>query len=154
MRSALIFSLLAPLFRRMRATFPQFEAGLKISPPSGKTFIDLFDDLYTYFEAREDPLSALRATLPEGESFSRSCATHSPKGGDLSRRLHRHLPRRVITSFVACATPSPRGEGCDRFRWLSCHYSRRGKFLFAEWGHFLSLFYIKNRAISRLTEKF
>lgn len=66
-QSALIFSLLAPLFRRMRATFSQFESGLKISPPSGKTVIDLFDDLYTYFEAREAPLSALRATLPEGE---------------------------------------------------------------------------------------
>ena len=50
----------------MRATFSQFESGLKISPPSGKTVIDLFDDLYTYFEAREAPLSALRATLPEG----------------------------------------------------------------------------------------
>ena len=51
-QSALIFSLLAPLFRRMRDTFSQFESGLKISPPSGKTFIDLFEDLYTYFEAK------------------------------------------------------------------------------------------------------
>ena len=50
----------------MRDTFSQFESGLKISPPSGKAVIDLFDDLYTYFEAREAPLSALRATLPEG----------------------------------------------------------------------------------------
>ena len=48
---ALIFSLLAPLFR-LRATFSQFESGLKISPPSGKTVIDLFDDLYTFFEAK------------------------------------------------------------------------------------------------------
>ena len=78
---ALIFSLLAPLFRRMRATFSQFESGLKISPPSGKTVIDLFDDLYTYFEAREAPLSALRATLPEGESCFRRLRGHLPRGG-------------------------------------------------------------------------
>ena len=80
---ALIFSLLAPLFRRMRDTFSQFESGLKISPPSGKTVIDLFDDLYTYFEAREAPLSALRATLPEGESCFRRLRGHLPQGGRL-----------------------------------------------------------------------
>ena len=76
--SALIFSLLAPLFRRMRDTFPQFEAGLKISPPSGKTVIDLFDDLYTYFEARK--------------VLSRRCAPLSPKGKKLFSELCRHLP--------------------------------------------------------------
>ena len=54
---ALIFSLLAPLFRRMCATFSQFESGLKISPPSGKTVIDLFDDLYTYFETKRGFIS-------------------------------------------------------------------------------------------------
>ena len=92
---ALIFSLLAPLFRRMRATFSQFESGLKISPPSGKTVIDLFDDLYTYFEAREAPLSALRATLPEGESCFRRLRDTFPKGegGDLFCRVCRHLPQ-------------------------------------------------------------
>ena len=71
----------------MRDTFPQFEAGLKISPPSGKTFIDLFDDLYTYFEAREDPLSALRATLPEGESCFRRLRGHLSRGGRRGRFL-------------------------------------------------------------------
>ena len=93
---ALIFSLFAPLFRRMRDTFSQFESGLKSSPPSGKTVIDLFDDLYTYFEAREAPLSALRATLPEGESCFRRLRATLPKGegSDLFRRLCRHLPQR------------------------------------------------------------
>ena len=93
---ALIFSLLAPLFRRMRDTFSQFESGLKISPPSGKAVIDLFDDLYTYFEAREAPLSALRATLPEGVvTSSVGYAATFPKGegGDLFRQPCRRLPR-------------------------------------------------------------
>ena len=36
--SALIYSLLVPLFRRIRATFSQFELKLKFSPTSAKTF--------------------------------------------------------------------------------------------------------------------
>ena len=36
--STLIYNLLAPLFRRMRATFSQFELELKFSPMSAKTF--------------------------------------------------------------------------------------------------------------------
>ena len=91
------------LFRRLRATFSQFESGLKISPPSGKTVIDLFDDLYTYFEAREAPLSALRATLPEGESCFRRLRDTLPKG-------------KAVTSSVGCADTFPEGEGGDRFR--------------------------------------
>ena len=98
----------------MRDTFSQFESELKISPPSGKTVIDLFDDLYTYFVAREDPLSALRATLPEGEScFRRLCGTF-PKGedGDLFRRLRRHLPRggRRGPLWSAKLSLSPKGK--------------------------------------------
>ena len=50
------------LFRRMRATFPQFVVKLKLSPQSGKTFNDN--------SARRKPLSARGATLPERESFS------------------------------------------------------------------------------------
>ena len=100
---ALIFSLLAPIFRRMRDTFSQFESGLKISPPSGKTVIDLFDDLYTYFEAREAPLSALRATLPEGESCFRRLRDTFPRG-------------KAVTSSVGCADTFPKGEGSDLFR--------------------------------------
>ena len=96
----------------MRATFSQFESGLKSSSPSGKTVIDLFDDLYTYFEAREDPLSALRATLPEGESCFRRLRDTFPKGegGDLFRRLRATLPE---------------GESC--FRRLRRHLPRGGR---------------------------
>ena len=50
------------LFRRMRATFPQFVVELKLSPQSGKTFNDN--------STKRKPLSAQGATLPEGESFS------------------------------------------------------------------------------------
>ena len=108
---ALIFSLLAPLFRCMRDTFPQFESGLKISPPSGKTVIDLFDDLYTYFEAREDPLSALRVTLPEGESCFRRLRDIFPEGegGDLFRRLRATLPEGESCFRRLCDT-LPEGE--------------------------------------------
>ena len=137
--SVLIFSLLAPLFRRMRDTFPQFEAGLKISPPSGKTIIDLFDDLYTYFEAREDPLSALRATLPEGESCFRRLRRHLPRRAGTSLDAARHSSRRAGTSLGAArhsprrgklfpsAAPTPSPKGSDLFRRLRRHLPREGK---------------------------
>ena len=69
---SLIFSLLAPLFRRMRATFSRFSPKLIFSPQSGKTFNDN--------STKRNPLSAQCATLPEGESSYRCSAPLSPKG--------------------------------------------------------------------------
>ena len=101
--SVLIYGLLAPLFRRIRATFSQFGMKLKFSPQSGKTFNDN--------STKRNPLSALtrhsprrgkflsrhlRATLPEGESF-------------LSRHLCATLPERE--SSYRCSAPlSPKGK--------------------------------------------
>lgn len=59
----------------------------------------------SYFEAVTS-FVGYADTFPEG------------KGGDLFRRLCRHLPRRVVTSFVGRADTFPKGEGSDLFRRL------------------------------------
>ena len=70
--SVLIYGLPAPLFRRMRATFFQFNfLCLYFSPLSGKAFNDN--------STKRNPLSAQCATLPEGESSYRCSAPLSPK---------------------------------------------------------------------------
>ena len=107
--SVLIYGLLAPLFRRSRATFSQFVEKLIFSPQSGKTFNDI--------STKRNPLSALtrhsprrgkflsrhlRATLPEGESF-------------LSRHLRATLPEGE--SSYRCSAPlSIKAEGSYRHR--------------------------------------
>ena len=66
-----LWSSCAPLSAQC-ATFSQFGMKLIFSPQSGKTFNDI--------PVERDPLSALRATLPEGESTYRHCLPLSPKG--------------------------------------------------------------------------
>ena len=57
-------------------------------------------------QRKSGPLSALRATLPKGESgdlFRRHCVPLSPKG-------------KAVTSSVGCADTFPEGEGSDLSR--------------------------------------
>ena len=73
----------------MHATYSRFNfLCLCFSPPSGKTFGNSF--------SKRKPLSALRATLPEGESF-------------LSRHLRATLPEGE-SSYRHCVSLSPKGK--------------------------------------------
>ena len=122
---SLIYNLLAPLFRRIRATFSRFNFfDLCFSPQSGKTSCYVSNTKWW-------PLSALRATLPEGESFlSRHlratfsqfnflCLCFSPQSGKTFSFSHSVIvnyatesvpPRRSISKFWAKlgGMPSPR----------------------------------------------
>ena len=76
---SLISSLLAPLFRRMRATFPQFNfLCLCFSPPSGKTFICFMLSILIFGELA--PLfRRMRATFPQFNFFDLCFAPPSGK---------------------------------------------------------------------------
>ncbi len=115
--SVLIFSLLAPLFRRIRATFSRFGMKLKFSPQSGKTFNDN--------STKRNPLSAQCATLPEGESFiSRHLRATLPEGESfLSRHLRATLPEGE-SCYRHCMPLSPKGKAVID---TACHSPRKKK---------------------------
>ena len=69
----------------MRATFSRFNfLCLYFAPPSGKTFNDN--------STKRNPLSALRATLPEGESSLSALRDTLPEGESLLSALRDTLP--------------------------------------------------------------
>ncbi len=85
--SVLIYGLLAPLFRRIRATFSQFGMKLKFSPQSGKTFNDN--------STKRNPLSALTRHSPRrGKLFIPAFACHSPRRGKQLSTPRITLPER------------------------------------------------------------
>ena len=136
MLSALILSLLAPLFRRMRATFSRFNfLCLCLAPPSGKTFINSF--------SKRRPLSSLTRHSPRrGKRFIPAFACHSPRRGKLFiPALARHSPRRGKLFIPALACHSPR-RGKLFIPAFTRHSPRRGKLFYISRRGKLSYIYI------------
>ena len=101
--SVLIYGLLAPLFRRMRATFSQFGMKLIFSPQSGKTFNDN--------STKRNPLSALTRHSPRrGKLFIPAFACHSPRRGKQLSVQCATLPEGESFYPGICVPLSPKGK--------------------------------------------
>ena len=96
---SLISNLLAPLFRRVRATFSQFNfLCLCFAPPSGKTFICFM--LFILIFGKLSPLfRRMRATFSRFNFFDLCFAP--PSGKTFSLRSKVSPPRRSISKFWA-----------------------------------------------------